>query len=122
MENYKALHEKFIKITTGVTPERFIEVISRIENRLSITSELENIAIVPLEANFQLPNVFLNTRRINKVEKLFSDHGSDENQREKIDQIIGWLDNIQFEYEEEQRVSPEGDKHILSALLKYRYN
>lgn len=118
MNTYKAQHEKFIKIVAGATPERLIEALSGAENRLPPIDE--NVVLVPLEANFQLPNVFLNTRRINKVEKLFAEHGHAAPRSRAAERIIGWLDEIQFEYEEEREVNLEEDAQILSAILKHR--
>jgi len=120
MNTYRAQHEKFIKLIAGTTAEKLVETLSGLEHSLPPGIEEEGAVLVPLEANFQLPNVFLNTRRINRVEKLFAGHGRSVGQSRAAEQVVAWLDEIQFECKEAHGADHEEQAQALNAILEDR--
>ena len=120
--NYKGKHEKFIQILSSATKETLIERLSSLEYNLQLpTNDEEPQSYVPLEPNFQLPNVFLKTLRNNRVEKLFAenrDAGVDWD--ESIARAIEYLDELEFEAPEADNGDDVYDSDALEALIKSR--
>jgi hypothetical protein len=120
--NYRRKHEKFIQVLSSASKETLIERLSSLEHNLQTPAgEEAPQSYVPLEPNFQLPNVFLKTLANNRVEKLFAENqGSTEGWNEQIDAAIEYLDELQFEGPES---SGEGDPYesdVLEMLVKSR--
>lgn len=119
--NYKSKHEKFIRFLAGMSKETFIEGLSSLEYNLQMPVNEELRSFVPLEPNFQIPNVFLKIQRNNKVEKMFAANNCTVNWDAQIDAAIEYLDDIQFDSGEMADAQPVHNDEILEILIKARF-
>lgn len=115
----KEKHERIVKALSLTSLENFIESLSSIEYTLqSITSEPQR-SVAPLEANFQIPNVFLKTKKSFKVEKLFLDGEAGGEWNESLDGAIEFLDGIKLCVTESNEADvPDGK--LLEKMLMWR--
>lgn len=117
--NYRQKHENFVKTIQYAVPENFLESLSAIEYNLLHPSSEATKCLVPKEANFQLPNIFLKTRNSFAVEKLFGKSRRDDNFNAELDKIIDVLDQIEFKQPANLK-NLLFDEKILEILIKYR--
>lgn len=116
--NFKAKHEKIMKSLSNTNFENFIEKLSSIEYILETTSNTTEKALVPMEANFQLPNTFLKSRPNFKLENLFSNSNKENNWDEALDASIAFLDEIQFDMKIEKKSVT--DVELLERMICWR--
>lgn len=118
--NFSQKHERLAKIISYTTPENFLESLSAIEYSLLLPSSEEVMSLVPNEANFQLPNIFLKTRNNFEVEKLFGKSRPDDNWNSKIDKLIGLIDQIELKQDHPSE-NGDFDEKTLEVLIKHRH-
>lgn len=119
--NYRQKHEKLIQILSETSFENFLESLSAIEYNLFLNSNEDSKCIVPLKADFQLPNVFLKTRKNFKVEKIFSNLGLKANWNKEVDMALEILDTIDLNTDQDCRVV-DTDEKLLEKMIKCRYS
>lgn len=117
--SYTQRHDQITKIIEKTYPENLLESLSAIEYTLLHSTVEEGKALAPLEANFQLPNVFLRTRNSFDTERLFLNSRLENNWNAKLDRIIELLDQIEVEGAETQQEEPVDEK-MLEKLIKWR--
>lgn len=77
-----------------------------------------SVAFIPAEANFQLPNIFLRTRKIPECTKFFTKHA---NKDEYNNELAKVLEDFIFENDELEVVNvPEkcNDQVLMDAVVK----
>lgn len=115
----KGKHERIVKILSSTTLENFIESLSSIEYGLQSFSPEPQESIVPLEANFQIPNVFLKTKKSFKVEKLFLEKELGGEWNQQLDRAIEFFDSIELGTPETNEAH-SFDVKLLERLLEWR--
>lgn len=115
----QAKHEKLQKEIASVSLDNFIEKLSSIEYLLQTSSTEPNKALVPQEPNFQLPNVFLKTKKLFKAENLFTDKSLIGNWNEQFDRIIKFIDNIKFDVEEKD-LKIKNERNLIDEMIAWR--
>lgn len=117
--NYNTKHEKVAKIIARTTFENFIESLAAIEYNLCLPIQEPAKCLVPLEANFQLPNVFLKTKLNFKSDKILSNDAMKANWNTEIAKVCDFLENIELEVFEERKELMCDEKN-LEELIKWR--
>lgn len=124
--NIKAKYNKVIKVLAIRQSElwNITRLILPLENSFK-TEELteDEVCIVPTEPNFQLPNVFLRTKKNPSYQKFIDANRSNVEWNQTVDEIVETLDEIDLG-------SPGGDvktnkcsidQGILEVVLRRRY-
>lgn len=117
--DYKSKHGNITKIISRTTFENFIESLAAIEYNLSIPIQEPSKCLVPLEANFQLPNIFLKTKLNFKSDKILNNDSMKANWNKEIDKIVEFLDGIELEVEEEDEEVDCLEKE-LEEMIRWR--
>lgn len=83
----------------------------------------QEVCIAPNEPNFQLPNVFLKSKKNPLCQKLIDTNASTTQWNKTLDEILALLDEIDFVNETTQIKSDKitVDSKILENILKIRY-
>lgn len=117
--DFQAKHLKILKSIQMATLKNFLECLSSVEYTLETCNPALLKAIVPLEANFQLPNIFLKTKKAFKIENLFSDKNLAADWNDELATAILYIDNIELECSGNNK-DPEVDILQLESMLKWR--
>ena len=88
------LHEKIEKILHNMNINNLLESIDSFEFYLKQIKRKYNEIFIPPEANFQLPNQFLDLHQNNEIEKVLSSSHKCVINNDAINQIIDYLDQI----------------------------
>lgn len=115
----RSKHEKIAKILSFTSLENFIENLSSIEYTLQSLTQEPQESIVPLEANFQIPNVFLKTKKSFKVEKLFLEKELSGEWNDQLDKAIEFFSGIELDIPETDEAH-KLDERLLERLLRWR--
>jgi len=118
--SFKQKHEKFARTIHYTIPENFLDSLSTMEYALLLSSSETPKCLVPNEANFQLPNIFLKTRSSSAVEKLFSKSRCEDNFNAELDAMIEFIDQIEFDRPPQPESNPLDEK-TLEILIKHRH-
>jgi len=119
--NFQAKHSKILKGISSASLENFLECVSSVEYTLQTCNPDLQKAIVPLEANFQIPNILLKTKKCFKVENLFAEKNLSADWNDRLDYAICFIDNIELECEEESQ-DLELDIKLLENLIRWRFS
>ncbi|KAI4292519.1 hypothetical protein PAPHI01_1793 [Pancytospora philotis] len=116
--NYRIKHEKFAQSIAGAAKETLVDSLAAIEYCLQTQNGDELKFLVPREANFQLPNVFLRTRMDPGAEKLLAQHACRADWDSSIDALVEQLDEIEFEDGAPEDSEIEGREELLESLIR----
>lgn len=116
--DYTQKHERIAKIISQTRLENLMESLSSIEYNLHQPIKVSK-SVVPLEANFQFPEMFLKTLNSFEVEKIFGKSDHKDNWNVNLNEMIDFLDNIEFSGEVENEPL-EYDEKTLQTLIKNR--
>ena len=119
--NYKSKHSRLIRAVEGVNIKNCIEELAALEHILQAKTEEDNTVLMPLEANFQLPNVFLKTKINNKVQRLFDSCPSSPQNDLSLEEVIEFLSDIEI-YDVPNIQIGCFDESILEDLIRFRFS
>lgn len=114
--------EKIINIMQIDDIEQIPEVIKTLETYYNLPLSDSLSAFVPTEANFQLPNVFLRTKKLPECEKfILKNHSSKLSL--KFEEIIKFLEGVEIEseYFSSKGESVECDMNFMRKCIEKRY-
>lgn len=118
--DHRSKHENIAKIISQTTLENFLESLSAVEYNMCHLVQEAPKCLVPLEANFQLPNVFLKTKLNFKSEKLLTGDAIKANWNSEVSKISDFLEEIELE-EYEMKVEKECNEKGIEELIRWRY-
>lgn len=117
----KNKHSKILKILNSLTPPSLMEGLSHMEYILLNDPETQGLGLVPQEANFQLPNIFLKSKINSKVEKLLKETKKSLGWDSSLDAAIDFLGEVEVVDALEEDLNPEFSEEVLEELLKARH-
>ena len=112
---FRIKHERIAQCIDGAPMETFIEHLLALESILHVPAATMGDALVPAEANFQLPNVFLRTKANPKVERILEQRTPAVDMTAHINKVCDLLDELEWE----SVGRAEADKD-LEALIRLR--
>lgn len=119
---FKKKLEKINKLLSFTNKNNFIEQLNNLEYNFNFEDN-SNLAYIPLEANFQLPNTFLKSAISNSVKHLFeSENSFQTNWNKQIDMAIEYFDFIEFDTEITDENEDENYSQMLKDLINERFN
>lgn len=119
---FKKKLEKINKLLSFTNKNNFIEQLNNLEYNFNFEDN-SNLAYIPLEANFQLPNTFLKSAISNSVKHLFeSENSFQTNWNKQIDMAIEYFDFIEFDTEITDENEDENNSQMLKDLINERFN
>lgn len=113
-------HEQIGRIVSQANPENFMESLSGIEYHLLQAPNEEQKSLVPTEANFQLPEIFLRIKNTFEIEKIFLKSRLENNWNHRLDKIIEKLNQIELEQPVTEKKSIFDEK-VLETMIRWRY-
>lgn len=119
--NYKNSHGKIVKCLESLTIQNCIENLSSLEYIMQNEVQDSQVALVPQEANFQLPNIFLKTKMNPKAEKLFSENKAFLDWDDSLEKAINFLLEIEIQMVSDSQNENIHDEKILEALIRSRF-
>ncbi|OQS53961.1 hypothetical protein EHP00_1742 [Ecytonucleospora hepatopenaei] len=119
--NRKKLHSKLNELLKNTTNENLLETINNIEYQINQCTNTSSTAIIPQEANFQLPTQFLGIKKNVEIEGLFIESNKTSVNDEKIDRIVTFLEETMGNESFSTMATAKNKKHNIEKLVKKKY-
>ena len=101
--------------------ENFLEKLNSLQLMTDLSIEEKATALIPQEANFQLPNIFLKSKINNKLENIFYQSKPLPDYSTSVDYAIDYLNEIIIEDVPDSNLEQEYDEKLLEQMVRMRF-